>query len=177
MRYIDDLLLLNNSGFAHTATDIYPSELVLKRTTESPMELSYLDLLITIDSSKYSTTTYDKRDSSNFNIVNFPHMTSLWSVYISQLVRMGRICSSFGQFKDKLYKLTSKLMEQGFNIQSYVRLSRDLQDIIKIYSLNINVVYVDTLKREYACRSVLILSVDTLPQDQDNLVWLVILLL
>ena len=47
MRYIDDLLFLNNSGFTHRATDIYPSELVLKRTTESPMELSYLDLLIT----------------------------------------------------------------------------------------------------------------------------------
>ena len=75
MRYIDDLLSLNNSGFAHRATDIYPSELVLKRTTESPMELSYLDLLITIDSGKYSTTIYDKRDSFNFNIVNFPHMS------------------------------------------------------------------------------------------------------
>ena len=88
MRYIDDLLSLNNSGFAHRATDIYPSELVLKRTTESPMELSYLDLLITIDSGKYSTTIYDKRDSFNFNIVNFPHMTiniPCKPVYISQL--------------------------------------------------------------------------------------------
>ena len=90
--------------------------------------MEYLDLLITIDSGKYSTTIYDKRDSFNFNIVNFPHMSSnipskpAYGVYISQLVRMGRICSSFGQFKDRHYRLTSKLMEQGF---SYVRLSRD----------------------------------------------------
>ena len=137
MRYIDDLLSLNNSGFAHRATDIYPSELVLKRTTESPMELSYLDLLITIDSGKYSTTIYDKRDSFNFN---FPHMTSnipckpAYGVYISQLVRMGRICSSFGQFKDKHYKLTSKLMEQGFRYSelcaAFKRFTRHHKDVV-----------------------------------------------
>ena len=38
MRYIDDQLALNNSGFARTATDIYPSELVSKKTTEGPTE-------------------------------------------------------------------------------------------------------------------------------------------
>ena len=62
-------------------------------------------------------------------------------------------------------------MEQGFRYSelcaAFKRFTRHHKDI------NINVVYVDTLKREYACRSVLILSVDTLPQDQDNLVWLV----
>ena len=67
MRYIDDLLSLNNSGFAHRATDIYPSELELKRTTESPMELSYFD------SGKYSTTIYDNiRDSFNFKHCKLP---------------------------------------------------------------------------------------------------------
>ena len=49
MRYIDDLLALNNSGFAGRATDIYPSELVLKKTTEGPTELSYLDLLMVVN--------------------------------------------------------------------------------------------------------------------------------
>ena len=48
MRYIDDLLALNNSGFASRATDIYQSELVLKKTTEGPTESSYFDLLIEI---------------------------------------------------------------------------------------------------------------------------------
>ena len=111
------------------------------------MELSYLDLLITIDSGKYSTTIYDKRDSFNFNIVNFPHMTSnipckpAYGVYISQLVRMGRICSSFGQFKDKHYKLTSKLMEQGFRYSelcaAFKRLTRHHKDIFSKYKCSV----------------------------------------
>ena len=34
--------------------------------------------------------------------------------YISQLVRIGRICSNFVQFKLRHYTLTQKLMKQGF---------------------------------------------------------------
>ena len=59
MRYIDDLLTLNNSAFDQRISDIYPSELQLKRTTECPNKLSYLDLLVTIDNGKYSTTVFD----------------------------------------------------------------------------------------------------------------------
>ena len=73
MRYIDDLLTLNNTRFECAIEDIYPPELQLKKTTDSPTTLSYLDILITIDNGKYSTTVYDKRDSFNFTIVNFPY--------------------------------------------------------------------------------------------------------
>ena len=119
MRYIDDLLALNNRGFAGRATDIYPSELVLKKTTEGPTELSYLDLLITIDGGKYSTAIYDKRDSFNFNIVNFPHMSSnipskpAYGVYISQLVRIGRICSSFPPIQRQTLQAYKKIDGTG----------------------------------------------------------------
>ena len=44
MRYIDDLLTLNNSSFASKIPDIYPPELDLKKTTESPTTVSYLDI-------------------------------------------------------------------------------------------------------------------------------------
>ena len=54
-RYIDDLLTLNNSGFASTIPDIYPSELDLKKTTESLTTVSYLDILITINNGKFVT--------------------------------------------------------------------------------------------------------------------------
>ena len=120
MRYIDDLLTLNNSAFEQKISDIYPSELQLKRTTECPNKLSYLDLLVTIDNGKYSTTVFDKRDSFNFDIVNFPHMSSnipskpAYGVYISQLVRIGGICSSSTQFRDRHYMLTKKLITQGY---------------------------------------------------------------
>ena len=120
MRYIDDLLTLNNTQFDAAIQDIYPQELQLKKTTESATALSYLDVLITIDNGRYSTAVFDKRDSFTFNIVNFPHLSSnipskpAYGVYISQLVRIGRICSNFVQFKLRHYTLTQKLMKQGF---------------------------------------------------------------
>ena len=52
VRYIDDLLTLNNSNFEEEITNIYPSELTLKRTSESDTKLSYLDISISICSSK-----------------------------------------------------------------------------------------------------------------------------
>ena len=61
MRYIDDLLTLNNSSFASKIPDIYPPELDLKKTTESPTTVSYLDIVITIDNGKYVTAVYGKR--------------------------------------------------------------------------------------------------------------------
>ena len=42
--------------FNDAIQDIYPSELQLKKTTECPTTLSYLDILITIEHGKYSTT-------------------------------------------------------------------------------------------------------------------------
>ena len=98
MRYIDDLLILNNIQFNDAIQDIYPSELQLKKITESPTTLSYF---ITREHGKYSTTLYDKRDSFHFDIVNFPNMSSnipskpAYGVYVSQLVRIG---SGYEQF-------------------------------------------------------------------------------
>ena len=122
MRYIDDLLTLNNISFASKIPDIYPPELDLKKTTESSTTVSYLDILITINEGKYVTAVYDKRDSFNLSIVNFPYLSSTipskpaYGVYISQLVRIhvGRICDNFEQSNGRHYKLTSKLIKQGF---------------------------------------------------------------
>ena len=58
---IDDLLTLNNRRFECAIDDVYPPELQLKKTTECPTSLSYLDITITIDNGKYSTAAYDKR--------------------------------------------------------------------------------------------------------------------
>ena len=44
-RYIDDLLTLN---FKEEIANIYPPQLVLKKTTESESRLSYLDLELSI---------------------------------------------------------------------------------------------------------------------------------
>ena len=48
-----------------------------------------------------------KRDHFNFHIVNFPYMDSnmtskaAYSVYISQLVWIGRVCDSYENFFNK----------------------------------------------------------------------------
>ena len=46
IRYIDDLLVLNNTNFSDAIQDIYYSELQLKKTTESTTALSYLDIYL-----------------------------------------------------------------------------------------------------------------------------------
>ena len=37
-----------------------------------------------------------------------------YGVYISQLIRIGRICEDFSAFAERHYKLTSRLIKQGF---------------------------------------------------------------
>ena len=44
--YIDDLLMLNNPHFEEEIPNIYPPQLVLKKTTEATNKLSYLDMCI-----------------------------------------------------------------------------------------------------------------------------------
>ena len=90
VRYIDDLLNVNNSKFEKEICNIYPPELTFKRTSESERNVSYLDISISICGGKYVTEVYDKRDDFNFDIVNFPYMCSnipakpTYGVYISQ---------------------------------------------------------------------------------------------
>ena len=48
VRYMDDLLTINNPSFLAETSNIYPHELILKKTTESSSLVSYLDIKITI---------------------------------------------------------------------------------------------------------------------------------
>ena len=63
---------------------------------------------------------YDKRDDSNFEIVNFPFLdgdaprSSSYGVYISQLIRFARVCSNVDDFNNRNLFLTSKLLKQGY---------------------------------------------------------------
>ena len=99
--------------------NIYPPELTLKRTTESDTKLPYLDVSISICHGKFVTEVYDK-DNFNFNIVNYPFMCSniparpTYGVYISQLIRINRICENFNNFVKRHRLLTEKLISQGF---------------------------------------------------------------
>ena len=63
VRYIDDLLALNNHRFEGEICVIYPPELTLKKTTESSSFLSYLDVAISISGGRFVTEVFEKRDS------------------------------------------------------------------------------------------------------------------
>ena len=120
-RYIDDVLSLNNSRFADYVNVIYPNELEIKDTTDSPKSACYLDLHLEIDfRGELTTKLFDKRDSFNFPIVNFPFLSSnipsapAYCVYISQLIRYSRACDLYQDFLDRARLLTDKLLNQGF---------------------------------------------------------------
>jgi hypothetical protein len=117
-RYIDDVLSINNNQF-HTYVDsIYPNGLEIKDTTECSTSASYLDILSKLDTNgKLMTQLYDKRGGFNFSIVNIPFFIPIspaYGVYISQLIRYTRACSTYDQFLIRGSLLTKKLMSQGF---------------------------------------------------------------
>ena len=120
-RYIDDLFSANNVDFGNYISAIYPSELELKDTSTSSTEVCYLDTNIkTGENTPFRISIYDKREDFAFRIVNFPHMDSnipanpAYGVYISQLVRYARICTSKVDFINRLRGLSLRLRQQGF---------------------------------------------------------------
>ena len=100
---------------------MYPAELEIKNTTESTTSASYLDLLLSIGrDGQLHTSIYDKRDDFNFHITNFPFLSSnipsspACGVFISQLIRYARACSSYECFIGRARRLSSKLLKQGY---------------------------------------------------------------
>ena len=86
----------------------------------SDKETSFFDLNIKLIDSDIHTSDYDKRDDFGFPIVNFPWLSGdvprlpSYGVYISQLVRFARCCTSVSDFNSKNLQLTSKLLTQGY---------------------------------------------------------------
>jgi hypothetical protein len=61
LRYIDDVVSINNNQFHLYVVSIYPSELEIKDTTESSTFASYLGVLFNIDVvEKLTTQLHDK---------------------------------------------------------------------------------------------------------------------
>ena len=105
--------------FGNYISAIYPPELQLTDTSTSSTEVCYLDTPIKTGGTNtpFRISIYDKRDDW---IVNFPHMDSnipanpAYGVYISQLVRYARICTSKVDFVNRLRGLSLRLRQQGF---------------------------------------------------------------
>ena len=99
-QYLDDIFTIDNPKFEKYIPDIYPAGLQLNKANTSDKETSFLDLNIKVIGNDYHTSVYDKRDDFGFPIVNFPWLSvevprlPWFGVYISQLVRCARCCTS-----------------------------------------------------------------------------------
>ena len=99
-RYIDDVLSIYNLDFENYLGQMYSLE--FKDTTENNTSASFFDLLLSIGrDGQLRTSLYDDSDDFNFNIANFPFLSSnipsssAYGVYILQLIRYARACSSY----------------------------------------------------------------------------------
>ena len=136
-RYLDDIFTIDNPEFEKHIPDIYPTELQLNKANTSDTETSFLDLNIKVIGSDVHTSVYDKRDDFGFPIVNFPWLSGdvprlpSYGVYISQLVRFARCCTSVSDFNSKNLQLTSKLLTQGYR---YHKLRKTFGKFFRSYS-------------------------------------------
>ena len=153
-RYIDDVISLNNSKFSDYLSMIYPPELEIKETTESASSASYLDIFLEFDSNGHlSTRLYDKRDDFDFTIINFPHLDSniplspSYGVYISQLIRYARACTSYGDFVERHSRLSCKLVNQGYSrkrlVSTFKRFFGRCHELIDKYDVSLRQMITD----------------------------------
>ena len=139
---------------------MYPAELEIKDTTENNTSASFLDLLLSIESDgQLHTSLYGKRDDFNFHITNFPFLSSnipsspAYGVFISQLIRYARACSSYECFILRAARLSSKLLGQGYVME---RLKSSLRkfygrygDLIKHYEVSLSQMLHDILGHDH----------------------------
>ena len=140
---------INNQDFENYLGQMYPTEHEIKDTTESNTSASYLDLLLSIESDgQLRTSLYDQRDDFNFHITNFPFLSSnipsspAYGVFISQLIRYARACSSYECFILRAARLSSTFLGQGYVME---RLKSSLRkfygrygDLIKHYEVSLS---------------------------------------
>ena len=136
-RYLDDIFTIDYPEFEKYIPDIYPAELQLNKANTSDKETSFLDLNIKVIGSDIHTSVYDKRDDFGFPIVNFPWLSGdvprlpSYGIYISQLVRFARCCTSVLDFHSKNLQITSKLLTQGYR---YHKLRKTFGKFLRSYS-------------------------------------------
>ena len=133
-----------------------------KDTTESTTSASYLDLLLSIGrDGQLHTSIYDKRDDFNFHITNFPFLSSnipsspAYGVFISQLIRYARACSSYDCFILRARRLSSKLLKQGYLVErlksSFRKFYGRYGDLIQQYGVTLSRMLNDILTLDQQC--------------------------
>ena len=110
---------------------------VLNKANTSHKETSFLDLNIKVIGGDVHTSVYDKLDDFGFPIVNSPWLSGdvprlpSYGIYISQLVRFARCCTSILDFHSKNLQITSKLLTHGYK---YHKLRKTFGKFFQSYS-------------------------------------------
>ena len=101
--------------------------------------LSFILLILSIGrDGQLRTFLYGKRDDFNFDITNFPFLSSnissspAYGVFISQIIRYARACSSYECFILRAVRLSNKLLGQGYAKE---RLKSPLRKFYVLWSL------------------------------------------
>ena len=114
---------------------IYPRERQLNKANTSDTETSFLDLNIKVIGSNFHTSVSEKRDDFGFPIVYLPWLSGdvprlqSYGIYISQLVRFARCCTSVFYFHSKYFQITSKLLTQVYR---YHKLRKTFGKVLKV---------------------------------------------
>ena len=120
-RYLDDIFTIDKLEFEKYIPNIYPADIQLNKAIGSEIH----------------TSVYDKRDDFGFPIVNFPWLSGdvprlpSCGIYISQLIRFDRCCTSVLDFHSKNLQITSNLLTQGYG---YHRLRKTCGKFFRSYS-------------------------------------------
>lgn len=121
MRYIDDLLALNNRDILFDINSIYPNELQISKTNTEPHKVaSFLDIDIKIINGQFFSKVYDKRRDFNFEILGLPSFTSnvpiqmAYGVLCSQFCRFAAICHCREDFIFNCQLFIIKMQSNGF---------------------------------------------------------------
>ena len=81
-RYLDDLLQVRCNGYTYGVNlDFYPGTLQLKRSSNNPVNVDFLNLNLEIRNNSLVTKIYNKRDNYDFETIKILRFSS--NVHIS----------------------------------------------------------------------------------------------
>ena len=118
-RFINDLILNGGNYFDRYFSEIYPTELELKKENNLSIKASFLDRFIEVSGHKFQTSLYDKRDGFNFDIVRMPNkksnipMKMFYSTINSELLRICRATSIYPNFLKSSKEVINRMIRQG----------------------------------------------------------------
>ena len=126
-RYVDDINVVNYKNFYDKAKEIYPADLILDRSGDNDKDVAYLDVRITIEDNKISSSVFNKTDSFGFPVVNFTFPESNipmqlgYDVFYGQILRYSKIFSDVHAFIVKSSSLFHTLEERGYQYRDLCR--------------------------------------------------------